>query len=166
METTQDHDSPPPPPQRVDVSEVNFGSFKVAGWFWFFFFFFFQNSCCFENFLFSPVSSGIFCSALKEWNCNQQNKLLKMSVYTRFPRVLDTKASTIKDSISWVQGIMLGPHRAFLPWVNSVVLATQPSSIFLSGKKNVIYFTNLIPTICTFKNSPFLISILTVPDFP
>ena len=97
--------------------------------------FFFKTHAVLENFLFSTVSSGIFGSALKEWSCNQQNKLLKMSIYTRFPRLLDRKASTIKDSISWVQGITLGPHRAFLPWVNSVVLTTQLISTFLSRKK-------------------------------
>ena len=98
-------------------------------------FFFFQNSCCFGKLpvLYCVLRDLLFC--IERMELHQQNKLLKMSIYTRFPRLLDRKASTIKDSISWVQGITLGPHRAFLPWVNSVVLTTQLSSTFLSRKK-------------------------------
>lgn len=130
-----DNSGPWTVPRRVDVSEGNFGPFKVAGWFWFFSFFsklmlFWKTSCSalcpqgssvlhWNN---RAVTSKIRCEDLKDVHIDKISQIIR-------------KASIIKDSISWDQGITLGPHRAFLPWVNSVVLTTQPSSTFLRGKK-------------------------------
>ena len=60
-----DNSGPWTVPRRVDVSEVNFASFKVAGWFWFFFFFFFSKLM-----LFWKTSCSLLCpqgSSVLHW---------------------------------------------------------------------------------------------------